>query len=108
MLRQRVRRIARTGRLRASEEHAVDLIHAMGTGTVLTLLAKAPGERDGLAEAALEAVLAAVLDDQPRAFAPTPAGMASGLRASLDDLTALTSGERHLLGELLQRIASQR
>ena len=31
--------------------------------------------------------------------------MATGLRASLDDVPGLTPGERHLLDELLQRIS---
>jgi hypothetical protein len=32
--------------------------------------------------------------------------MASGWRASIDDLAGLTPDERHLLSELLQRIAT--
>ena len=44
----RVRRIAAAGRLKVAEERAVELIHAAGTGAVLTLLASpaaAPGPR---------------------------------------------------------------
>lgn len=104
-LRERVRRVARTGRLRVSEERAVDLIHAMGTGTVLTLLEKAPGERAGLAENAREAVFAAILSGPSPLVEGGAAGHASALRADLDEVTALTPGERLLLDELLQKIA---
>ncbi|WP_246725556.1 TetR/AcrR family transcriptional regulator [Beijerinckia sp. L45] len=106
VLRERVRRVAQTGRLRVSEERAVDLLHAMGTGTVLALLQKPAGERDGLAETAREAVFAAILDEQSPAVPSGMAGMASALRAGLDDLAVLTPGERHLLSELLHRIAN--
>ena len=45
VLRNRVRRVAATGRLRVTERRAVDLIHAAGTGAVLTLLSMAPQDR---------------------------------------------------------------
>lgn len=105
VLRERVRRVAIDGRLRVTEERAVDLIHAAGTGTVLTLLEKRPEDRDGLADAAREAVFAAVLDEQPSFSNVGSAGAASALRARLDDRAALTPGERLLLSELLSRIA---
>ena len=106
VLRERVRRVAQTGRLRVSEERAVDLLHAMGTGTLVTLLQKPPGERDALFSAAREAVFAAILDEQSPAVPSGVAGMVSALRAGLDDLAVLTPGERHLLSELLHRIAN--
>ena len=104
VLAKRVHRVARAGRLGVTEERAVDLIHACGTGTVLTLIAKPPEVRDDLAAGAREVVMAAILDE-PRLVAGGPAGMATGLRANLDDVAGLTPGERHLLDELLQRIA---
>ena len=104
VLARRVHRVARAGRLRVTEEHAVDLIHACGTGTVLSLVAKSPEAQDDLALAAREAVMAAILDE-PRPAAGSAAAMATGLRASLSEVTRLTPGERHLLDELLQRIA---
>ena len=104
VLARRVHRVARAGRLRVTEEHAVDLIHACGTGTVLTLIAKPPDARDDLAVAAREAVMAAILDE-PRSEAGVTAAMATGLRATLPDIADLSPGERHLLDELLQRIA---
>src|SRR3569833_370955 len=79
-LRGRVHRISETGRLRAPEPLAVELIHAAGTGAVLTLLARSPEERDpGLAEAMFEAVLGRILTDAPAppavpaAASPAPA-----------------------------------
>lgn len=105
VLRDRVRRVAQEGRLRVTEERAVDLIHAMGTGTILTLLEARHEDRDGLADAARDAVFAAVLREQPSPAEYGPAGAASALRARLDHLEALTPGERLLLGELLARVA---
>ncbi len=104
VLARRVHRVARAGRLRVTEERAVALIHACGTGTVLALIAKPPVARDDLAGAAREAVMAAILDE-PRPGAGGLAAMATGLRAGLGDVAELTPGERHLLDELLQRIA---
>lgn len=107
VLRERVRRVARTGRLRVSEERAVDLIQAMGVGTVLALLGKSAEERAGLSEAAREVVFAAILDQQSNIAGTEAPGTASALRARLDEVTVLTPGERLLLDELLRRIAGQ-
>ena len=104
VLARRVHRVARAGRLRVTEERAVDLIHACGTGAVMALIAKPPDARDDLAAAAREAVMAAILDE-PRPETGAATAMATGLRATLQDLPDLTPGERHLLDELLQRIA---
>jgi AcrR family transcriptional regulator len=103
VLRERVRRVAAAGRLRVTEQRAVLMIRAAGTGTVLTLI-DTPGD-DGLAEAAWDAVAAAILTDSPTPVAgPAPAAVA--LRAALPDLTAFSPAERHLLGEWLDRIAT--
>jgi AcrR family transcriptional regulator len=106
VLRDRVRRVARAGRLRVPEERAVDLIHAAGTGTVLTLLGRPPSDQAQLSQAAREAIMAAILDERSPAAAG-PAAMALGLRANLADIAALSPGERLLLEELLQRIAGR-
>lgn len=106
VLRGRIHRVALTGRLRVTEERAVALVHAIGTGTVLTLLGKQPEERNGLSQAALDTVLAAILDQPTRTLNTSPASMASALRASLDELPSLSPGERHLMGELLNRISA--
>lgn len=105
ILRDRVRRVARTGRLRVTEERAVDLLHAMGTGTVLTLLEKSIDQRTGLSDAARDAVFAAIISPYSQAVERGTVGAASALRADLRDIDALTAGERELLGELLERIA---
>ncbi|ATB33603.1 hypothetical protein [Melittangium boletus] len=106
VLRRRIRNIARAGRLRVSEERALSLVSAMGTGAVLTLLRQPEGQRDlGLADAAREAAVAAITSE-----AATPANadvraVATALRASMDRITVLTKGESALLSELLDRIA---
>jgi AcrR family transcriptional regulator len=107
ILRGRVRRIAAAGRLKVAEDRAVDLIHAAGTGTVLTLLARPPQERDlGLADAAYEAVMQAIVTDAPATAAGDTAAAAVALRAALSDQPALSAGERALMAELLDRIVA--
>lgn len=110
VLRQRLGRVARAGRLRISVEQAADLIHATGVGVVLTLLSRVPEAREGLARVARDAVFAAALTDAGRGSAgsTTPAALASGLRAGLGDLAALSPGERGLMDELLRRVAESR
>ena len=78
----------------------------MGTGTVLTLLGQPNERRDhGLSKAACDAVMAAITSDASSPVHPGPSSAATALKASLDLTTGLTSGERHLLAELLDRIA---
>ncbi|MGW5714647.1 TetR/AcrR family transcriptional regulator [Amycolatopsis sp. NPDC003865] len=88
VLRARVRRVAEAGRLRVPEPLAVELIHAAGTGAVLTLLAR-PAE--GLADAMYDAVAARILTGAPAppAIPPEP--------------PTLTAAERALLQEWLDR-----
>lgn len=106
VLRRRVRRLALAGRLRVSEQRAVALLHSAGTGTVLTLLGQLEEQRDpGLSEAAREAVLAAITGAAPTPAPPGPGAAAMALRAALDATSVLSRGERHLLEELLDRIA---
>lgn len=105
VLRQKVRNIALMGRLRVSEERAIALLHSACTGTVLTLLGGSEAQRDlGLSETAREAIMAAITGEVIAAE-PGPSGAAAALRASLDRTSVLTDGERHLLEELLDRIA---
>jgi AcrR family transcriptional regulator len=106
VLRRRVKRIALAGRLRMSEERAVALVQSMGVGTVLNLLGTPEAERDpGLSETAREAVVAAITGEQAAPADQGPSGAAAALRASLDRSSVLSAGERHLLEELLDRIA---
>ncbi len=78
----------------------------MGTGTVLTLLSTPEQQRDpGLSETAREAVVAAITGESIAPADRGPSEAAATLRASLDRTSVLTGGERHLLEELLDRIA---
>lgn len=104
VLRSRVHRVAATGRLRVSEPRAVDLIHAGGTGAVLTLLSTPPDDRDpGLADAMLDAVFREILTDAPQVPATGPTTAAVALRAVAPQLDVLSEAERQLLGEWLDR-----
>ena len=106
ILQRRMRNIALAGRLRVSEARAIALLQAVGTGTVLTLLAQSEGQRDpGLSAAAREAVIGAITGEPVPPAAPGTRGVAAALRARLDNISVLTAGERHLLGELLDRVA---
>lgn len=105
VLAERVRRVAAAGRLRVTEEQAVDLIHAMGTGALFTMLNKPAEKRESLSQAARDAVFSAVITDVAPDYGPSPAGAASALRARLDETVDLSPGERGLLDEWLERIA---
>jgi AcrR family transcriptional regulator len=103
-----IRRIAEAGRLRVSEAHAANLVHAAGCGTTLTLIAMPEDRRDpALSHLAREAVIAAITTDAPAAPEPGPAAAAVTLRAVLPQTTALTAHERDLLGEWLDRITAE-
>jgi AcrR family transcriptional regulator len=107
VLREKVGRIARAGRLRVPEDHAVNLIHAGGIGCVLSLLAKAPDQRGNLAGATLEAILAQIIEGRPMAAHNGLSSIATTLKARLHEASILTPGERLLLEEMLQKIADQ-
>lgn len=106
VLAERVQRVAAAGRLRVSQKRAVELIHAMGTGVLLAMLAKPNGERTSLSHAARDAVLAAVIADPEPGLGPGPAAAASTLRARLDTASGLSPAEQALLREWLERIAA--
>ena len=98
VLRRRIRNIALAGRLRVSEERAIALVQAAGTGTVFTLLAQPVARRDpGLSVAAREAVVIAIAGESTIPVDRGPSSVAAALRASLARTQVLTSGERHLL-----------
>ena len=105
VLRARVHRLAVAGRLRVGEQRAADLLHAAGVGTVTTLLATPPADRDpALPEQMLEAVLRQVLSD-----ADAPSGDASvsvAMRAAAPHLAVLSAAERELLVEWLDRVVA--
>jgi AcrR family transcriptional regulator len=105
ILAARVHRIAEAGRLRVSEERAVQLVHAAGSGTTIALIAMPEAARDlELSVMAREAVVAAITTDAPAPSAPGPVGAAVALRAVLPQATALTEPERGLMREWLDRI----
>jgi hypothetical protein len=107
ILQAHVHRIAEAGRLRMPEVRAAHLVHAAGCGTVLTLLAMPPEDRDPkLSETAREAVLAAIATEAPLTERPNPVSAAITLRATLGDATVLTEGERRLLDEWLERLST--
>ena len=108
VLRQRVQRVARAGRLRVPEQRAVQLIHAAGTGVVFALLDQPADKRDEtLADLAWEAVCTTILTDPRTAEPPGPIAAAVTLRAALPDLTAFTPHESALLGDWLDRVAGE-
>jgi AcrR family transcriptional regulator len=103
---RRIKRIAAAGRLRVSEDRALALIHSMGIGVVHTLLRQPEAQRDrGLSELARESMIASITGESTTPTATGIRGAALALRASLDETRVLSPGERHLLSELLARIA---
>jgi AcrR family transcriptional regulator len=107
VLRARVHRVATTGRLRVPEDRAVDLIHAAGTGAVLTLLAMPRQTRDlALADAMYDAVMQAILTDPPALADATTTAAAVAFRTLVPQLPTLTEAERTLLTEWLDRAAT--
>ena len=108
-LSNRVRRIAAIGRLRVTERRAVDLIHAAGTGAVLTLLGMPPEERDlGLADAIYDAVERTILTDAPALPDEGATAAAVTFRTVVPDLDTLSAAERALLSEWLDRASARR
>ncbi|SDY99254.1 TetR/AcrR family transcriptional regulator [Herbiconiux ginsengi] len=104
VLEARVHRVAETGRLRVSEERAVGLIQAAGTGAVLMLLATPAEQRDlGLADELYEAVLGQILTDAPEQGDGGAIATVIAFRAIAPRLDALNDAERQLLVDWLDR-----
>lgn len=85
-------------------------MHSAATGAVLALLQLPEAEREsGLSSFVLDMVIAAI-SRTPGTSAPEdarrPQSAAAELRTALDAISVLSGGERHLLGELLDRIAA--
>lgn len=107
-----VREAAKAGRLRVEVNQAAQMLHAACSGVILTLIGRVPEERDmALSDATREATLDAVLvpaEAPVRGRATPPAQVANraiALKALLPDATALTTGERLLLAEWLDRLS---
>ena len=106
VLRGKIRVLALAGRLKMPEPRALDLFHAMATGTILTLLRQDAGERDmRLSEKAREAAISALTGETTDDFAGDDRAAATALRVRLPKIDCLSGGERLLLSELLDRIA---
>ncbi|GAA0613528.1 TetR/AcrR family transcriptional regulator [Kutzneria viridogrisea] len=104
VLRTKVRRVAAIGRLRVPVGRAVDLIHAAGTGAVLTLLATPPERRDlDLADAMYEAVMRSILTDVPTLPSDSATAVTVAFRVLAPKLPMLTAAESALLSEWLDR-----
>ena len=107
VLESRVHRVAVTGRLRVSERRAVDLIHAAGTGLILTLLSTPPPQRDpGLAGSMYDAVLRQILTDADDPAEDRVTVAAVAFRAVAPQLDELSRPERQLLVEWLDRVVT--
>jgi AcrR family transcriptional regulator len=105
LLAERVHRVALTGRLRVGEEHAVELIHAAGTGAILTILGRPAAQRERrFAESMFDAVLHRILDAPRDAAEADAIALAVALRARTEQVGALSPGERALLAEWLDRV----
>lgn len=103
----RIHRLAAGGWLRVDERLAAALIHATARGAVLTWLSLPAEQRDrALLSAMREAMIAAVTTEEPAVGQPGPAGAARALRAVLPEQTSLSPGEQHVLGEWLDRLAT--
>ncbi|MBF8184246.1 TetR/AcrR family transcriptional regulator [Nonomuraea sp. K274] len=107
VLAARVKRIAEAGRLRVSEERAAHLIHATGRGMTLTLISLPEERRDpALSIMAREAIIAAITTGESTAAGDGPTGIAVALRAVAPQLAPLSSAERTLLTEWMDRVAA--
>jgi AcrR family transcriptional regulator len=107
ILRQKIRNIALAGRLRVTEDRAVTLLHAAGTGIVFALLAQPAAQRElGLSALARDSIIAAITGDPVSASGQGVASAAVAMTALLDQTTVLSDGERHLMTEWLTRIAT--
>ncbi|MBM9506293.1 TetR/AcrR family transcriptional regulator [Actinacidiphila acididurans] len=108
ILRGRIRRLAHGGWLRVSEDLAALIIHATARGAVLTWLSVPADRRDpALLTTLRESMVGAVTNQEPAVPDAGPAGAARALRAALPEQTTLSSGEQHLLGEWLDRLAAE-
>lgn len=104
VLAARVHRIAVAGRLRVDEQRAVDLIHAAGTGVLITLLGQPPEQRDpSIADAIYDAVMAAILTSAPALPTHDTAAAVTAFRALAPRLPQLSPSEAALLDEWLRR-----
>jgi AcrR family transcriptional regulator len=114
LLREQISRIGEEGRLGMSVERATNLVHAAGLGTVLSLIPVPQTERDLqllviARENALSAILNTTIKKTSRGTATLSAravALAEAIRSG--DVIPMTSAERGLLVEWLDRLADDR
>ena len=107
-LKDRLKRVAKVGRLRLAEDQAAEFIHPFCAGMIFTCLHQTSHSTNihWIGLQVLRHVLIPEQPDQPNVDSTQKASVfALGLKASLEEVTVLTQGERALLRELLQRIA---
>jgi AcrR family transcriptional regulator len=102
-----INEIAKVGRLKVSEERAVNLIKSSATGTVLTLLSQDTEKRDqGLSNAAKQTIISSIVNEVRNPKINTVNQIATHLNASLGSTKIFTQGELGFLKELLARLSS--
>ncbi|RYX80547.1 TetR/AcrR family transcriptional regulator [bacterium] len=107
LLRSHIQRVAMVGRLLVNEEQAANLVHSAACGTVLTLLGMPAEQRDmRLSELARDSVLSSITTTAPAVESADYVTAAITLRASLSDAAPLSKGERTMMIEWLDRLAS--
>lgn len=107
ILRDHIRAIARAGRLTVSEDRAIQLVHAVGSGVTFALISTPPGERDlAMSSVAREALLAAITTDTAAVTDSGPRAAAVTMRVLLPKTSALTDSESALMTDWLDRIVA--
>lgn len=104
VLEARVHRVAAAGRLRVGENRAVGIIQAAGVGAIQTMLATPPELRDaGLPDAMYDAVLSQILTDATGPVSDDGVTATVAFRAIAPELDTLSTAERQVLLEWLDR-----
>jgi AcrR family transcriptional regulator len=104
VLRERVHRLAAAGMLRVEETRAVAMLHAAGTGVIMTLLGVAPNERDlSLADDMFDTVLAAITTQRPFLAESGAVPIAVAFATVVPELAGLSPNERALMGDWVTR-----
>lgn len=108
VLNARVARVAAAGLLKVSQERAVGMIQAAGTGAVLALLSQPEEQRDAhLPDVLFQAVLDSILTTKPVPPTSDPVAVAVTFQAALPELPTLSDAERTLLTEWLTRAVAE-
>lgn len=106
ILTSRVHRLAVAGRLRVTERQAAEMIHAAGTGVLIALISTPAQVRSAsLADDMYGAVLHSILAEAPAPHQDPVTSASITLRAAAPDLKSLSTAERALLVEWLDRLS---